>query len=338
MATRGRGRRSDRVTIGTVAEAAGVSIATVSRVMSGSTPVKADLADRVRQAADALSYRPSGAARGLALGSLRNVGVIVPDLTNAYFFEITKQMHEGAVTSGYRMLVADHSGQPDDELATAKDLLGYVDGLFLQSSRIDAAGLRYLSRQETPVVIVNRIEVGVDLPMVAIDAFSAMMEMLAHLASLGHKRVAYISGSPLAWQNKERERAIEMAHVLGLSAQVVPSDGTIETSHDRVEQALATNPTALVCFNDLSAVGVISKLRSLGLSVPRDISVTGSDDIAIARHVEPSLTTIVSPTTELGNRAWALMRQALDNERPAALPLIKAELVVRESTAKPPST
>jgi LacI family repressor for deo operon, udp, cdd, tsx, nupC, and nupG len=337
MVSRNRSRSSDRVTIDTVAEAAGVSIATVSRVMSGSTAVKPALADRVREAAEALSYRPSSAARGLALGSLRNVGVIVPDLTNAYFFEITKQMHSGAAAGGYRVLVADYSGQPADELQTAKDLLGHVDGLFLQSSRIDADGLRWLAAQKTPIVLVNRMELGVDLPMVAIDTFSAMMEVLAHLSGLGHRRLVYVAGSDLAWQNRERERAIGLCHVFGMEAQKVSSDGTIETGYGVVDEALTHDPTALVCFNDLTAIGVTSRLRELGISVPRDMSVTGFDDIAIARHVDPALTTVKSPTKELGQQAWALMQQALAGQTPERLPLVKTEIVIRQSSAAPPA-
>ena len=98
------------------------------------------------------------------LGSLRNVGVILPDLANAYFFDVVKQMHHGAHADGYRMLVADYSGEAAEEFATAIDLLSQVDGLILLSSRIPTAGLKELARQSTPVVLVNRIELGVDLP------------------------------------------------------------------------------------------------------------------------------------------------------------------------------
>jgi LacI family transcriptional regulator len=309
-----------------------VSIATVSRVMSGSSAVTPDLAARVHKVAEELSYRPSSAARGLALGSLRNVGVLLPDLANAYFFDVVKQMHHGAHADGYRMLIADYSGDAGDEYATALDLLGQVDGLLLLSSRIPVAGLKELARQSTPVVLVNRIELGVDLPMVAIDNFTPMMELCGHLAKLGHRRVVYVAGSELSWQNRERWRGIEMAKVLGIEAVKVASDGTIEGSYAAVEEALTHEPTALICFNDLAALGAISKLRELGVRVPEDISVTGFDDIAIARHIDPRLTTVVSPKSQLGERGWALMHAALQHESGAPLPLLPADLVVRGST------
>ena len=118
-----------------------------------------------------------------------------------------------------------------DEYATALDLLGQVDGLILLSSRIPPAGLKELARQTTPVVLVNRIERGVDLPMVAIDNFTPMMQLCGHLARLGHRRVVYLAGSDLSWQNRERWRGIEMARAFGIDAVRVASDATIEGAY-----------------------------------------------------------------------------------------------------------
>lgn len=309
-----------------------MSTATVSRVMSGNPAVSPELAARVHAAAEEMAYRPSGAARGLALGSLRNVGVIVPDLANAYFLEVVKQMHHGGRADGYRMLVADYSAAADDEYATAVDLLGQVDGLILLSSRIPVSGLKDLAAQSTPVVLVNRVELGVDLPMVAVDNFTAMMELCGHLAELGHRRVVYIAGSDLSWQNRERWRAVEMARVLGIEAFKVDSDGSIEGGFSVTESALGHEPTALICFNDLTAVGVISKLRELGVRVPEDISVTGFDDVELAGHIAPRLTTVLSPKIQLGDQAWRLLQEALRSEPGTLVPLLPAKVVIRDST------
>jgi LacI family transcriptional regulator, repressor for deo operon, udp, cdd, tsx, nupC, and nupG len=323
---------SGRVTIRTVAKAAGVSTATVSRVMSGSPVVATELAERVRRVAEELSYQPNEAARGLVMGALRNVGVMLPDLGNSYFFEVIKQMHHGAAADGYRMLVADHEGDGADEFAAARDLLGNVDGLMLLSSRIPVSGLKRLARQSTPVVLVNRVELEVDLPMVAVDGFTPMMELCSHLAGLGHRRAVYVSGSELAWQNRERQRAIEMAKLFGLESTVVSCDGTVEGGYGAVDTALDHEPTALICFNDLSALGAISRLRELGLRVPEDVSVTGFDDITMARHIAPRLTTVVSPKAQLGEQSWGLMRAALAGEPTSSPPLIPAAVVIRDST------
>ena len=160
-----------KANIRTVAAAAGVSTATVSRVMSGVPTVNSDLAERVRRVAEDMAYRPSEAARGLALGAIRNIGALMPDLGNAYFHDVLKSMNDVASPTGYRMLIADHSGDPDSEFATAWDLLGHVDGLALLSSRLDVARLRELARQSTPIVLVNRVACSTPVPSgVGIDS------------------------------------------------------------------------------------------------------------------------------------------------------------------------
>lgn len=323
-----------RVTIRTVAAAAKVSTATVSRVMSGVSTVNPELAERVRRVAGELSYRPSETARNLALGALRNIGALMPDLGNAYFNDIVKGMHDGASESGFRLLIADHSGVPDDEFATAWDLMGHVDGLVLLSSRIQVAELKELARQQTPVVLVNRVELGVDLPMVAVDSFTATLEICAHLAELGHRRVVYVSGSELAWQDRERWRAVQTCRrLMNLEIARVESDGTLETSYEAAGQAFAHEPTAIVCFNDLAAIGVISRLRDEGLKVPEDVSVTGFDDLSIGRHIRPALTTATSPRDELGRQAWTLLQDAIGGRDPGQnATLLTATLQKRQST------
>ncbi|WP_370588762.1 LacI family DNA-binding transcriptional regulator [Pseudonocardia sp. C8] len=321
-------------TIRTVAAAAGVSTATVSRVMSGVDTVNPDLARRVLQVAKDLSYRPSEAARGLARGALRNIGVLMPDLGNSYFHDIVKSMHATATQSGFRMLIADHTTEPGNEFETAVDLMGHVDGLALIAPRIDRPHLRELSHHGTPVVLVNRVETGIDLPMVGVDSFTAMLEVGAHLAALGHRRIVYLSGSELAWQDRERWRALQASsRMLGTDVSRVESDGTIETSYRAVDEAIRHEPTAIACFNDLTAVGVLSRLRDLGLSVPGDISVSGFDDIEIGRHLTPKLTTVSTPRDELGRVAWRLLADSIasqptdDTEN-----LLPARLIVRAST------
>lgn len=122
------------------------------------------LAARVRQVAEELAYRPSEAARGLALGALRNIGALMPDVGNAYFHDIVKSMHQVAAETGFRMLIADHSGDPDDEYDTAVDLAGHVDGLALLSSRMTVAHLKVLARRSSPIVLINRVELGGTCP------------------------------------------------------------------------------------------------------------------------------------------------------------------------------
>ncbi|NKX55546.1 LacI family transcriptional regulator [Arthrobacter sp. E918] len=320
-----------------MAARAGVSTATVSRVLTGTAPVNEELAERVRTAAAELSYKPNAAARGLVLGTMRSLGILMPDMSNPYFFEVVDEINRAGAAQAFRTLVASSYGDPDAELETAKDLLPQVDGLFLLSSRIPVEGLRTLARAEVPVVLVNRIEVGVDLPMVAVDVFSVTMELCGQLLRQGHRKAVYLSGSPDSWQNRERWRAICTAAAMGLETECVQTDGTIESAYQAVDQALKHQPTALLAFNDLAAIGAVSRLRDLGLEVPASVSVTGFDDIPLARHTEPKLTTILSPTAELGRTAWNRMHALLQGIPSPAAQMLPAHLVIRDSLgpAKP---
>jgi LacI family repressor for deo operon, udp, cdd, tsx, nupC, and nupG len=323
------------VTIKMVAKEAGVSTATVSRVLSGASSVKAELDERVRRAVASLGYQPNSAARGLSIGSLRNIGIVMPDMTNPYFFHIVDQFSRGASAEGYRVLLASSYGDPEQELATAAELRAQVDGLVLLSSRIDAPGLRQLARMENnPVVLVNRVEQGVNLPMAAVDNMAAIMQLCGHLFSLGHRRVVYLSGSTLSWQDQERWKGVRMAQHMGLEAVRIDTEGTIESSYEAVDRALEFKPTALIAFNDLAAIGALSRLHDLGISVPEEMSVTGFDDIPLSRHVQPHLTTVHSPTQDLGDLAWSMMSKALAGQAPAEAAFVPAELVIRTSTAQ----
>jgi LacI family transcriptional regulator len=318
-----------------VAKRARVSTATVSRVLSGSAVVNQEMADRVRKAADELGYQPNAAARGLATGSHQTIALVVPDLGNQYFNDVIKVVNSLAGRDGQRIVVADSEGDPATEMDIVNGLFAQVDGIILLSSRLSVANLKILAGRKLPIVLVNRVEFGVDLPVVAADNFSAVLELCAHLAALGHRRVAYLAGSPLTWQNRERWRAISQAAVLGIDAFMVQADATIDAGYAACDEALRMDPTALICFNDLAAVGVLSRLQELGISVPGDISVAGFDDIDLARYVRPSLTTISSPKDALGEQAWKLLR-----ENSASAPdepvMIDATLVVRDSTGPAP--
>jgi DNA-binding LacI/PurR family transcriptional regulator len=326
-----------QVTIIAVAEAAGVSIATVSRVMSGSPSVRPDLVERVRRAADELGYRPNAAAQRLVSGVADTIGVVVPNLANPYFYDVIKAMNVAAAAEGYQMLMADANEDPDEEFQLATNLLRQADGLVLVSPRMPVASLRRLAQETAHIVVVNRVAVGVGLPTVAVDNYSAMLEICGHLARLGHRRVVYLAGPELSWQNIERQRAVEQAEAFGLEVQTVHAGSTIDSGHAVVEHALELNPTALVSFNDLVAIGALARLRELGVRVPDDVSLTGFDDIPFAAYVSPSLTTANSPQRLLGQRAWHALHQMMSGAEAEDTPLVKAETVIRESTAAPAS-
>lgn len=321
-----------RVKIDDVAREAGVSIATVSRVLNGKGTVNVEMAELVRAAAGRLGYRPNAIARGLATGEYRTIGVVVPDLGNPYFTDILSAIVADAAADGFRVVVSDSRGSAADEFNACLQYRPYVDGMILISPRMAADGLQQLAAGQVPVVLVNRAETDVALPAALADTRAATVELCRHLAELGHRRVAYIAGPYSSWQNRERLAGLADAHELGIEVVSVASQGTIEAGYQSTELALESDPTAILTFNDLAAIGVLTRLGELGLDVPGDVSVAGFDDIELARYVRPRLTTVVSPKTQLGAAAWRQMTASLRGEPDARAQHITSPVVVREST------
>jgi len=321
------------ITIRSVAVAAGVSIATVSRVMSGQTNVSRSRAALVRETADRLGYTPNPLAQGLKSGSFQAVAVVVPNLSNPFFYEIIRGIGQGAQAARYRMVVLDSNEQPAEEVAICRDVLRYSDALLLISPRMGAKDLQRLAAQDKLVVMVNRVEIGVGIPSICVDNGAAMLEIYGHLSGLGHRKVVYLAGPSTSWQNHVRQAAAAHARAFGLEVHVVPAGGTIEAGYEAVGRALELKPTAIVCFNDLSAFGALAALKEVGIRVPADVSVTGFDDIEFSAYAAPSLTTVRNPKRELGQLSWALVDQLLRGEKPLPTPMLTAELMVRDSTA-----
>jgi len=332
--SRATGKSASKVTIQSVADLAGVSIATVSRVLSGNLNVRADLAQKVRAAATELNFTPSASAQGLAKGRNFTIGVLVPDLSNPYFPDVVKGIHNLATQSGYRLLIADSDGKPQDEFPIIRDLFRQVDGLILIAPRMEINELKALETAPVPVVLINRMEPGIGLPSVGVDNFSAMSELIGHLASLGHKKVAFMSGPKESWQQRERSRAVLHASNFGMIINEVPAGGGIQSGHESLDVALKAKPTAAICFNDLVAIGVLSRAHELGIRVPEDLSVTGFDDIEFAHFSNPPLTTIRSPQIPLGEAAWKILEDILLGKPGNHRPLMQAQVVLRDSTGK----
>jgi LacI family transcriptional regulator len=326
-----------KVGINTVAERAGVSIATVSRVMSGSTSVNPAMAERVRAAATELGYRPNGAARGLASGQNRSVGVLMPDMANPYCAQVMRAVSRQTNEHEFAMVVADSGGDAGNELSRCEELISHVDGLVLLAPRMPAADLRTLAARDFPAVVVDRIELGADIPMVGVDSFSATSEMCQHLVSLGHRRAVYLSGPRASWQCSERRRAVVQARSLGLEMTAVETAGDMQAGHDAVAEALACRATAVIAYNDLVAVGAMAALREHGLDVPGAVSVTGFDDAIVGRFSHPPLTTARSPMDDLGKLAWKLLWSAMRGDRPTPPDLLSAAVIYRASTGSAPA-
>jgi LacI family transcriptional regulator len=328
---------SGKITISEVAREAGVSIATVSRVIQGRPTVAPALAARVREVARRLGYRPSPMARGLAIGATGMVGILVPQLANPYFHEVIKAVGAGAGQDGFRMLVLESNDLVEDEPELAAALYAHADGLILCSPRMSDEALAALAVGRPRLVCVHRVPRGEHQPPgVACDMFTPMFELCRHLAQLGHRRVVYFFGSPHSWVNSERWRAVQHAATLGLEPLLVEAGPSIDAGYAATDAAVALSPTALLAANDLCAVGVLTRLRELGLRVPQDMSLTGFDDIPFSRHTQPALTTARIPRAEMGEEVWALMRSVMAGEAPPSRVLNTAEVLIRDSTGPAP--
>jgi DNA-binding LacI/PurR family transcriptional regulator len=167
-----------------------------------------------------------------------------------------------------------------------------------------------------------------------VDNFSAMSELIGHLASLGHKRIAFLSGPKESWQQRERARAVLHASNFGISVEEIPTGGSIAAGVQALDLAMQAKPTAAICFNDLVALGVLSRAAELGIRVPEDLSVTGFDDIEFSSFSNPPLTTIRSPQIALGEMAWKILEDQLSGKPGNHQPLMSAEVVIRSSTGK----
>ncbi len=322
-----------RSTISDVAREAGVSIATVSRVMRRKSSVSPELAQRVKDAADRLGYRPSPVARGLAMGESRMIGVFVPQLANPEFNGMIKAIAAGTGDDGYRMLVSESNDVPADEPELIDTLYRHADGVIICSPRMTNEALRAVSDNRSRLVCVGRIPVGIGIASIAVDSFSAMLEMAGLLGRLGHRRVVFVAGPYESWYGVERWRAVQQAAAFGLEPVRIPGGYTIEEGYAATDAALEYEPTAIMAANDLAALGVLSRLRELGIAVPDEISVTGFDDIPFATYVEPSLTTARNPRERLGAEAWRMLRSIIHDEPLVSdHPLLDAEVLVRQST------
>jgi LacI family repressor for deo operon, udp, cdd, tsx, nupC, and nupG len=325
-----------RVTITDVAREAGVSIATVSRVMGDRASVSPELTDRVRSVAERLGYRPSPLARGLATGETGMVGVLLPQLNSSYFHELIKAIGVGARQDDYQMLVLESDDRPEAEAELAASLYAHVDGVILCSPRMPEDDLQRLSAGRPRLLCVNRLPTGESPVGIAHDIYTSMLQICRLVRGLGHRRVAFLAGNPQSWASLERWRAVEDSAPLGLDPVRVQAGTALREGYTAVDAALAHRPTALLATSDPTAIGALARLRELGRRVPEDISVTGFGNILHSRYTCPPLTTVSVQRFDLGAHAWEMMRGLIAGEAVGmGRPLLPGEVVVRASTGPP---
>lgn len=316
----GRRATTRRIGIADVALKAGVSHATVSRVMNGNFTVDPAIAERVRAAATELNYQPNPVGRSLALGKTDTIGIVVPDLANPTFQAILRGLSMAAAQDGYRVLIADSSEVSSEEAILAGEARRRCDGLVLCAPRMGDAELEELAPSLHPMVLINRSTMDTRAPSLMVDYGQGIQELAELLVGLGHTRLAFLAGPARSASNELRLQGLEKftaAHP-DIDLRMLDAGSNFEAGHQSVDAVLASGATGVMAFNDLVAMGLLSGLHERGVRVPEDISVTGFDDIPFARYTTPTLSTAAVPINELGQQAWHRMRDLIRNVPPDA--------------------
>lgn len=358
--TGGAGAGSHRpATIKDVARRAGVSVATVSRVMNGTAPVLEHTRERILTAARELHFTPNASARSLSTRRTTALGVVLPDLHGEFFSELLRGLDRVAQQQGRHLLVSSSHHDPHGIAAALRAMHGRVDGLIVMAPDVPATALAESLPRNLPTVLLNcaeRTDVAdgtapVRIRMLGVDNVGGAMAMVRHLASLGHERIGFIAGAPDNTDARERLIGYERAmHELGLEAPSAYRAGGdfSEESGWRAAQSLldaSPRPTAIVAANDMMALGALRAARERGLAVPADVSVAGFDDIPTARYVTPPLTTVRVDVESLGAHAASLLLALMTATDGDAAPsprtrreVLPGVLVTRESCGPPPAS
>ncbi|MEK8032275.1 LacI family DNA-binding transcriptional regulator [Ideonella sp. DXS29W] len=329
-------------TIKDVAREAGVSVATVSRVMNGHAAVTPETRERIQRIAKELRFTPSSAARSLITRRTHTVGALLPDLHGEFFSELIRGIDVAARSRGLHLLVSSSHGNTAEATSALRAMHGRVDGLLVMSPHMDPEELVGAMPPGVPAVIMNAGREDAPHASFRVDNFGGAQAMVRHLADVGHRSIAFIAGPDGNHEAQERLRGYRaaLAEVLpGTPELVLPGDFT-EQSGQRAGQellALSQRPSAVFAGNDMMALGCLSVFLQRGVAVPKDIALAGFDDIPICRYVQPALTTVRVPIVELGALALAELASAIEvpERPPAGARTLRAELVVRQSSLRP---
>jgi len=324
-----------------VARDAGVSRALVSLVMRESPKVSDERRARVLEAAERLGYRPNAMARSLASRRTRTIGVLLNDLQNPFFAEMTEGIFEAADELAYRLLIGTGRRQPAGERRAVDSFFEHrSDGLLLVSPRLPLTQILAIGRT-TPTVVVARPLRATHVDSITNDDLAGAALAVRHLAGLGHRRIAHIDGGRGAGAAPRRTGYVREMQRLGLEPHLVPGEFTEAAGVRAAELLLQAGelPTAVFAANDLVAAGALDRFEDAGLRIPADISIIGYDNTFLAALHHMSLTTIDQPRPEIGRLALRTLVERIDGGRSQAVHhRVEPSLVVRATTAPPPKT
>ena len=329
------------VSIKDVAESAGLSVATVSRVLNGHPSVSDDARERVLAAAGTLGYRPNVVARSLRTHRTGTIGLVISDVLNPYFTELARAVEEEARELGYSVIIGNADERADLEDHHVRGLLDRrIDGLLVSPADGRSPMTLEAAAGDTPVVFVDRWIPGCATPVVRADGREAIRDLVAHLYALGHRRLAIIAGPAATTTGRERVDAFRAAlavHGLALPEEYV-GRGDFQAKSGRACTERFLNlpepPDVVFATDNLMALGALDEIGARGLRVPEDIALAAFDDIPWFSHTDPPITTIAQPTAELGRVAVRALADLIAGS-PASSTVLPAHLVVRRSCGEP---
>jgi LacI family transcriptional regulator len=334
------------ITIGDVANMAGVSRATVSSVLNNRSTVAATTRERVLEVIHKLNYQPNQIARSLSVRKTMAIGLVVKQIDNPYFTKVMRSVLEFFSEREYTVLLGSSELSPEKEKESIKTLLRQrVEGLIVSPLQGQGTDLSYLSRliqDHMPLVLLDKV-LNIPANVVEIENAIAAEEAITHLIRLGHRRITYYAGPDYSLHNVERLNGFHQA-MMKNGIQILPSSvrkaGVYinDGFHAAMEQFSASGdkPTAIFCFNDLVAIGVMNALSELKLRVPDDVSIIGFDDIEFCNVARVPLSSVRVPALDIGRAAAKLLIKQIENRGKNLNEVIelKAPLVLRASCTK----
>ena len=329
-----------RATIRDVAAKADVSIATVSHVLNGTRPIRQQTRQRVLAAIQELAYSQNQAVRNLVRGTSTFLGLIISDVRNPFFPEITAAFQDQALAHGMDAMVLNTNYDSERTLNSVQRLVGLqVPGVAILTSQIDPSVINMLAERRIAAVYLDLGTVDHAISNIVIGYEHGIAEALGYLTKLGHRHIAYVGGPPRLPSAQRRKKAfIDTARRLGIDPRwTIDSDFTVAGGYEASGKLLRRDvPTAVIAGNDLTAIGVLHRAYDARLRVPEDLSVIGFDDILFAKYTQPALTTVALPRTEIGRVAFEALWAMMPDPNLAGREFrVRTRLVVRQSTSPP---
>lgn len=327
--------KKSTITIRDVAAAAGVSTGTVSKFINGTQRFSPPVEAKLREAIEQLGYHSNPLARYMITGETRTIGVAILDIHNPHFTSIVKGANRVALQHDYTLLFVDMEESQEREQQLLEALSRRVDGMIV-SSRMPEESIQWMVKLGKPVVFFGRLQ-QTQMPSVGTDGYRAAYMLAQHLVTLGHKRVAYLGFAGSRWNDERIRGARECLQSHGLELKVFDAALPSAPSGERACSSILLapdRPDAIICYNDLVAMGFMKEAQALGFKVPDDISVTGMDNVMFGQYTSPALTTVDMHSEKMGELAMLKMLDALSGDVTNDFSMLEPQLVLRDSTRR----